>query len=116
LWHEVLTVAKLDKACTEAYVAHPDKGFRDAAPRLSLIRPIPPPHLPITFCKGTAPALVERRGAAIAREYAVNKGGGGGKSGALEGDEGRGGAGARRGGGGEGEDEENKEEGEEEGN
>jgi hypothetical protein len=40
-YHEVLTVAQLDKAdaaCAEADAARPDEGFSQAAPRLSLLR------------------------------------------------------------------------------
>jgi hypothetical protein len=57
-YHEVLEVAQLDKAdaaCAKADAAWSDKGFRHAAPRLSLLRLFPPPHQPIYFCVGTAP-------------------------------------------------------------
>jgi hypothetical protein len=62
-YHEVLAVAQLDKAdaaCAEADAARPYKGFCHAAPRLSLLRFLPPPHPPIFFCAGTAPRFVGR--------------------------------------------------------
>jgi hypothetical protein len=43
LYHEDLTVAQLDKAdaaCAKADAARSDEGFRHAAPRLSLPRPL----------------------------------------------------------------------------
>jgi hypothetical protein len=54
-YHEVLTVAQLDKAeaaCTEAYAACPDEGFCHAAQRFSLPRLTTPPHPSISFCAG----------------------------------------------------------------
>jgi hypothetical protein len=119
-YQEVLTVAQLDKAdaaCAEADAARLDEGFCHASPRLSLFRLLPPPKPPISFCEGTAPkplvgaAAEEGRDAssalgsgeagdggmdkatraAIARTYEVDRGGGGGESGAREGGEGAGG-------------------------
>jgi hypothetical protein len=37
---------KTDAACAEADAARPDEGFCHAAPRLSILRPPPPPSLP----------------------------------------------------------------------
>jgi hypothetical protein len=59
--HEILTVAqqaKADAACAEANAARPVEGFCHAAPRLSLLRLLPPPRPPISFCAGTAPKPV----------------------------------------------------------
>jgi hypothetical protein len=50
-YHEVLAVAQLDKASAagaEADAARPDEIFCHAAPRLFLLRLLPPPHPPIT--------------------------------------------------------------------
>jgi hypothetical protein len=60
-YHEVLTVAQLDKAdaaCAEADAARPDEGFLQAVPRPLILCLLPPPHPPTTFCAGTAPKPV----------------------------------------------------------
>ena len=58
-YHEALMVAQLDKAdaaCADVFAACPDEGFFcHAAPRLSLLRLLLPPHPPTSFCAGTAP-------------------------------------------------------------
>jgi hypothetical protein len=54
----VLTLAQLDKAdaaLAEADAARPDEGLCHAAPRLSLLRLLPPPRPPITSCARTEP-------------------------------------------------------------
>jgi hypothetical protein len=59
-YHEALAVAQLDKAdaaCAEAGIDRPDGGFFRAAPCLFILRPLPPPQPPISFCAGTAPKL-----------------------------------------------------------
>jgi hypothetical protein len=57
-YHEVFTVAQLDKAdaaSAEADGTRPDEGLCRAAPPLSLLHLFPLPHPPITFCARTAP-------------------------------------------------------------
>jgi len=112
-YHEVLTVAQLDKAdaaCAEADAAHPDEGFCHAVshlfiPRL-LLPTLPTYHFLCKDCAKTcgwsgregrdaSSALgSEEAGdggmgkatrAAIARIYEVDRGNGGGESGAREG-------------------------------
>jgi hypothetical protein len=116
-YHEVLEVAQLDKAGAAramTYAARPDEGFCHAR---STPPPTHTPHPPISLCARTAPkpvggaATEERQDAssalgsgeagdggmdkatraAIARTYEVDRGGGGGESGAREGGEGAGG-------------------------
>ena len=51
-YHEVLTVAQQaesNAARTEADASRPDEGFCHAAPRLFLLRLLPPPYPSITF-------------------------------------------------------------------
>ena len=56
-YHEVLTVAQQadsNAARAEAEASRPDEGFCHAAPRLSLLRLLPPPYPSITFCRDIA--------------------------------------------------------------
>jgi hypothetical protein len=58
LYHEVLTVAQLDKAdaaCDGADAARPDEGICHAALRLFVLRFLSPPRPLASFCAGTAP-------------------------------------------------------------
>jgi hypothetical protein len=60
--HEVLTVrqqAKYNAARAEAEASRPDEGSCHAAQCLSLLRLLPPPYPPITFCAETAPKSVD---------------------------------------------------------
>jgi len=61
-YHEVLTVAqqaKSNAARTEAEASRPDEGFCHAAPRLSLLRLLPPPYPSITLFAWTSPKSVD---------------------------------------------------------
>jgi hypothetical protein len=81
--HEVLMVAQLDKAgaaCAEADTARPEEG-RDASRELG-------------SDDAGGEGVGEATRAAIARAYEVDRGGGGGESGAREGSEGWDGGGA----------------------
>jgi hypothetical protein len=60
-YHEVLTVAQqaeFNAAHTEAEASRPVDGLCHAAPRLSLLRLLPPPYPSITLFAGTSPKSV----------------------------------------------------------